>query len=249
MLENIAHQWRQPLSFILTSSTGLRLQNDYESLDSKFLDETLIGIENMVKHLNNTIDDFRNYFRPDKETKFFDIEKVVDNVFLLVESKLKNKLIKIVKDIKETKAYGFENEFIQVLLNIINNSIDELEKIKFEEKIIFIEAREIEVCGEKVSNDVSKCKCIELKIYDTAGGISKDIIGKVFDAYFTTKAEDKGTGIGLYMSNEMIKKHMKGSITVANKVFIYEEKEYIGAEFTILIPSEEYTIQEEDKVK
>ena len=246
MIENIAHQWRQPLSFILTSATGIRLKNDYECLDSMFLKESLVGIENTVNHLNKTIDDFRNYFKPDKEAKFFKIELVVDNVFSLVESKLKNKLIKIVKNIEDVKAFGFENEFIQVLLNIINNSIDELEKIKSENKLIFVKAKEIEVCGSEVSKNVSKCKCIEIKICDNAGGIPKHIIKKVFDAYFTTKAEDKGTGIGLYMSKEMIKKHMNGSITVENKIFTHENKEYMGAEFTILIPAEEYILEKKE---
>ena len=246
MIENIAHQWRQPLSFILTSATGIRLKNDYECLDSMFLKESLVGIENTVNHLNKTIDDFRNYFKPDKEAKFFKIELVVDNVFSLVESKLKNKLIKIVKNIEDVKAFGFENEFIQVLLNIINNSIDELEKIKSENKLIFVKAKEIEVCGSEVSKNVSKCKCIEIKICDNAGGIPKHIIKKVFDAYFTTKAEDKGTGIGLYMSKEMIKKHMNGSITVENKIFTHENKEYMGAEFTILIPAEEYVLEKKE---
>ncbi|RXJ80545.1 PAS domain-containing sensor histidine kinase [Arcobacter sp. F2176] len=246
MIENIAHQWRQPLSFILTSATGIRLKNDYECLDSMFLKESLVGIENTVNHLNKTIDDFRNYFKPDKEAKFFKIELVVDNVFSLVESKLKNKLIKIVKNIEDVKAFGFENEFIQVLLNIINNSIDELEKIKSENKLIFVKAKEIEVCGSEVSKNVSKCKCVEIKICDNAGGIPKHIIKKVFDAYFTTKAEDKGTGIGLYMSKEMIKKHMNGSITVENKIFTHENKEYMGAEFTILIPAEEYVLEKKE---
>ncbi|WP_419768647.1 ATP-binding protein [Arcobacter sp.] len=246
MIENISHQWRQPLSFILTSATGIRLKNDYECLDSMFLKESLVGIENTVNHLNKTIDDFRNYFKPDKEAKFFKIELVVDNVFSLVESKLKNKLIKIVKNIEDVKAFGFENEFIQVLLNIINNSIDELEKIKSENKLIFVKAKEIEVCGSEVSKNVSKCKCVEIKICDNAGGIPKHIIKKVFDAYFTTKAEDKGTGIGLYMSKEMIKKHMNGSITVENKIFTHENKEYMGAEFTILIPAEEYVLDKKE---
>ncbi|WP_375723288.1 PAS domain-containing sensor histidine kinase [Arcobacter sp. KX21116] len=243
MIENIAHQWRQPLSFILTSATGVRLKSDYECLDSKFLQESLLGIEKSVKHLNKTIDDFRNYFKPDKEAKYFDIKLVVDNAFSLVESKLKNKLINVVKEIDEIKAFGFENEFIQVLLNIINNAIDELEKLNSDDKLIFVKAKEIEICGEEVSLEVSKCRCIELKICDSAGGISKYIIDKVFDAHFTTKAEDKGTGIGLYMSSEMIKKHMKGSITVSNKVFTYNEKEHKGAEFTILIPAEDYILE------
>ena len=242
MLENIAHQWRQPLSFILTSATGIRLKSDYECLDTKFLKETLLSIENTIKHLSKTIDDFRDYFKSDKECKFFDVEKVVNNALSLVYGKLKNKSIDVVENILPVKGFGFENEFIQVLMNIFNNSIDELEKSELDKKLIFIDVKEIEICGSKVSSEVAHCTCIELKIYDNAGGICENIIDKVFDAYFTTKGEDKGTGIGLYMSSEMIKKHMKGSITVNNRKYSYENNEYLGAEFTILIPSEDYTI-------
>jgi PAS domain S-box-containing protein len=245
MLENIAHQWRQPLSFILTSATGIRLKSDYECLDINFLKDTLIGIENTIKHLNKTIDDFRDYFKADKECKFFEVEAVIEKSLFIVQSKLKNRSIDVIKNISPVKGFGFENEFIQVLMNIFNNSIDELEKLELEKKLIFIEAKEIEICGSRVSSEVAHCTCIELKIYDNAGGICENIIDKVFNAYFTTKDEDKGTGIGLYMSSEMIKKHMKGSITADNKNFVYENKEYLGAEFTILIPSEDYTIVSE----
>jgi PAS domain S-box-containing protein len=245
MLENIAHQWRQPLSFILTSATGIRLKSDYECLDSKFLKETLLTIENTIKHLSKTIDDFRDYFKTDKECKFFDLERVVNNALSLVHGKLQNRSIDVIKNILPVNGFGFENEFTQVLMNIFNNAIDELEKSELDKRLIFIEAKEIEVCGSRVSSDVAHCTCIELKIYDNAGGICENIIDKVFNAYFTTKDEDKGTGIGLYMSSEMIKKHMKGSITANNKNFVYENNEYLGAEFTILIPSEDYTIVSE----
>jgi signal transduction histidine kinase len=245
MLENIAHQWRQPLSFILTSATGIRLKNDYECLDSNFLKETLIGIENTIKHLNKTIDDFRDYFKVDKECKFFEVEAVIEKSLFIVQSKLKNRSIDVIKNISPVKGFGFENEFIQVLMNIFNNSIDEFEKSELEKKLIFIEVKEIEICGSRVSSEVAHCTCIELKIYDNAGGISEKIIDKVFNAYFTTKEEDKGTGIGLFMSSEMIKKHMKGSITVKNRKYSYENNEYLGAEFTVLIPSEDYTIVSE----
>jgi PAS domain S-box-containing protein len=240
MLENIAHQWRQPLSFILTSASGIRLKKDFDDLDDQFLIESITGIENTVNHLNKTIDDFRNYFKSDKECKFFDMKTVIDKALLLVKAKLKNKSIEVVKNISPIKGFGFENEFIQVLMNIFNNAIDELEKTELDKRFIFIDLKEVEVCGDKVSVDVAKCTCIELIIYDNAGGISENIIGKIFNAHFSTK-EDKGTGIGLYMSNQMIENHMKGSITVSNKVFEYEEKDYQGAAFTLLIPSQDYT--------
>ncbi len=240
MLENIAHQWRQPLSLILSSASGIKLKQEYDMLDNEFLLESIDNISKSVEHLNQTIEDFRNYFKQDKKPIFFSIEKTVDKALFLVQSKLKNRSIHIEKNMSQSLAFGLENEFIQVIMNIFNNSIDALEKVNVENRYLFIESKEIEVCGEEVDKELSTCKCIELKIYDNAGGIKEEIIDKIFDAYFTTKGEENGTGIGLFMSKEMIKKHMKGSISVTNKQFTFNNTEYKGALFTILITAEKY---------
>lgn len=239
MLENITHQWRQPLSLILSTTTGLKLKIEFDQLEQNFLLESVDNIISSVEHMNSTINDFRDYFKADKQARYFNFDKIVDKSLLLVQSKLKNNLIEIKKDIKAKDIYGFENEFIQVLINIITNSVYVFEHGDFKEKLIFIESKEIEVCGEEVDKDVASCKCIEIKIYDNAGGIPENIIDKVFHSHFTTKG-DEGTGIGLYMSAEIVNEHMKGFISVNNKKYKHEGNEYKGAEFTILIPSQKY---------
>ncbi|NCB12500.1 MAG: HAMP domain-containing histidine kinase, partial [Erysipelotrichia bacterium] len=116
----------------------------------------------------------------------------------------------------------YESELIQVFINIINNSIDAFENIS-EDKYIFIDVKEFD-------------NKIVIKIKDNAGGIDKNIIDKIFDPYFTTKSEKQGTGIGLYMSKEIITKHLNGSVEASNIEFEYLNKSHHGAIFTITIP-------------
>ena len=223
MIENIAHQWRQPLSLISTAATGAKLRKDFESLSDTDFYEAMDIINNSAQHLSNTIDDFRNFFSNEKEASYFDIHIPIEKVLYLVSSKLKNRNIEIVKNTQEIIIVGLVNEFIQVLLNIINNAVDALEESDSKKKFIFIDAYKE---GDN----------LVLKIKDNAGGIKKEIIDRIFEPYFTTKHKSQGTGIGLYMSNEIIKKHMNGDISVSNKKYLYENTNYNGAEFKIVLP-------------
>ena len=223
MIENIAHQWRQPLSLISTAATGAKLRKDFESLSDTDFYEAMDIINNSAQHLSNTIDDFRNFFSNEKEASFFDINIPIEKVLYLVSSKLKNRNIEIIKNTQEIVILGLVNEFIQVLLNIINNAVDALEESNSKKKFIFIDTY-------KEENNLI------LKIKDNAGGIKEEIIDRIFEPYFTTKHKSQGTGIGLYMSNEIIKKHMNGNISVSNKKYLYENTNYNGAEFKTVIP-------------
>ena len=221
MLENIAHQWRQPLSAISVLSTGMKLQNEFKLLNTKDLNEGLENINIHSQYLSKTIDDFRNYFQPEKEKTEFYIHNVIENSLNLSLLKYDKLNINLVKNVKNTKVYNFENELIQVFVNIFNNARQELEKLK-DKRYIFI----------KVFQENNN---LYIKIKDNAGGIPDNIIDKIFDAYFTTKDKSQGTGIGLYMSNEIIAKHIKGNLSVKNVEFIYNHIKYKGAEFTIMI--------------
>ncbi|PUE64290.1 transporter substrate-binding domain-containing protein [Arcobacter caeni] len=223
MIENIAHQWRQPLSLISTAATGAKLRKDFENLSDVDFYEAMDIINNSAQHLSNTIDDFRNFFSNEKEASFFDINIPIEKVLYLVSSKLKNRNIEIVKNTQEIIILGLVNEFIQVLLNIINNSVDALEDSDCKNKFIFID----------IYKEQNK---LILKIKDNAGGIKEEVINRVFEPYFTTKHKNQGTGIGLYMSNEIIKKHMNGDISVSNKEYLYQNTNYNGAEFKIELP-------------
>ena len=223
MLENIAHQWRQPLSMISMSASGIKLKRQFGMEKEGDIDDALDGIVNSTKHLSNTIDDFRNFFKPNKQKNEVLIEDLIKRSLTIVSSKFKNREIKVIKDIDDIKLYIYDNELIQVIMNIFKNSQDILESQVADDRYLFIEAKVIE---DKMI----------LKIKDSGGGIDENIIDKIFEPYFTTKHQSQGTGIGLYMSEEIISKHMNGNIYVNNESYIYENKELKGAVFTISIP-------------
>lgn len=224
MIGNIAHQWRQPLSSISTSATGMKLQKELNILEDKFLIEGLEQINNSVQYLSTTIDDFRNFYKPDKNKKEFRILETINKVINLVDLQFRSNGITIIKNGQDVKINSFENELIQVLINILNNARDELiKKDKDYEKLIFIDV-------------LKNQKNLLVQIKDNAGGIPTDIITRIFEPYFTTKNQSQGTGIGLYMSREIISKSMNGEINTKNVTFEYEGKSYEGALFEIIIP-------------
>jgi signal transduction histidine kinase len=222
MLGNIAHQWRQPLSVITTVATGMKLQKEFDSLDDETFEKSIENITNSALYLSNTIEDFRNFFRTDKEETLFNIKNVFEKIFKLTDAQFKNHEIVYIKDIEEFELYGFENEFIQAIINILNNSKDALED-KENPKLIFI-------------STYKKENIAVIKITDNAGGVDEKIIDKVCEPYFTTKHQSKGTGVGLYMTEEIIVKHMMGTLLFKNVDLNYENKNYKGTEVTIKLP-------------
>ncbi|MDY3204773.1 MAG: ATP-binding protein [Arcobacter sp.] len=223
MIENIAHQWRQPLSLISTSASGIKLNKEYDTLTDELLNEAVDNIMNSTKFLSNTIDDFRDFYRVDKIKEKFNIKDVLDKTLKLTSSRFTNRAIKVIEDCEDITILGFENELVQVFINILNNARDVLEKLPYEERFIFVTIKKIE-------NEAY----ISLK--DNANGIEPTILEKIFEPYFTTKSPDKGTGIGLFMSKEIIEKHFHGKIIAVNETYIYNKKEYKGANFIITIP-------------
>lgn len=223
MIGAIAHQWRQPLSLISTTATGIKIQNEYGILEKIQLNDSMDSINNSVQHLSNTIDDFRNFFIPNKEKKKFNIKESFKKVFKLTEAQFLNKNIFVLDEIEDIELYGLENELIQVLINILNNAKDELIKEENLKRIVKINTK----CENKM---------LIISILDNGGGIDEQLINKIFEPYFTTKINDGGTGIGLSMSKSIIEKHMNGKLEVLNSKFIYENRTYRGADFRISLP-------------
>jgi PAS domain S-box-containing protein len=221
MLANIAHQWRQPLSIISTSATGIKIQKEMGMLTDEFEFESLDSINENVQYLSKTIEDFRNFFKEEKIRNEVYIEEVLSKTLSLVSSRLKNRNINIITSYDEILFETLETELIHVFINIINNAIDAFEDVTTE-KFIFIQT-------QQTSN------AIVITIKDNAGGIDPNVLNLVFDPYFTTKDASQGTGIGLYMCKEIVVKHLHGKIDVKNVLFDYEGKSYKGCEFTIEI--------------
>ncbi|MEM5570175.1 sensor histidine kinase [Aliarcobacter butzleri] len=221
MIGNIAHQWRQPLSIITTATSGMVLQKQMGVLTDEFFFEASNRINTSSQYLSQTIDDFRNFFIPNKEKSKVNLIEIFKKTLDLISAQFSSKDIEIIKNIEGVEFESYENELIQALINILNNSRDELIK-KDGERFIFVDAFE-------------KDNFINIIIKDNAGGVIKENLNKIFEPYFTTKYKSQGTGIGLYMTEEIITKHLNGTICVENVEFTYNEKEYFGAQFTIRI--------------
>ena len=220
MIGNIAHQWKQPLSTISTISTGIKFQNEMNCLNDHDITLGMDNINGSVQYLSQTIDDFRNFFKPNKTKTNFNILDALENTIKLMGSQFKNNNIELIKNINNAELYGYYNELLQVLINILKNAKDELIKLDTNKRrIIFIDTY------------TDKSNLI-IKIRDNANGIPSDIIEKIFDPYFTTKENDEGTGIGLYMCKQIID-GMTGKIQVINVEYEYEAQIYYGAEFII----------------
>ena len=204
MIGNIAHQCRQPLN-----SLGLVLQNlnfEYQmgTLNDEFMSRSINKGKKLTQIMSKTIDDFRNFFKNNKIKERFYISEIINNTIELIDASLNNNNIAVNTKLDENIDFiGYPGEFSQVILNILSNAKDALIENKIEDKVIYISSF-------KKENDII------IEIQDNAGGISENIIGKIFEPYFTTKEEGKGTGIGLYMSKIIIEKNLHGKLKVKN---------------------------------
>lgn len=203
MINNIAHQWRQPLNALGLNIQRLLLFYNMGNFDKDFLQTSTEDAMKMILHMSQTIDDFRNFFKSDKDKIDFSVNQAVQQTVKLVEDSFKNNHIQIINQASdEIFANGYPNEFSQAILNIMQNARDALVEQKVSEGLVTV----------KVSVENSRAI---VKISDNAGGIPKEIIDKIFDPYFSTKGVH-GTGIGLYMSKNIIENNMGGKIAVRN---------------------------------
>ncbi|MCX7821044.1 MAG: PAS domain-containing sensor histidine kinase, partial [Brevinematales bacterium] len=211
MLGNIAHQWRQPLNAV-----GILIQNlhfNYKNgrLNQEYFERTVSRTMDLLKHMSSTIDDFRNFFKPDRELRDFSLLEITEKTLLFMKDSFETKGIKhnFVYD-KDYIIKGYPNQFSQVLINLLNNALEAIVEKQVENPFV-----NVKICEED--------KVLFIKVEDNGGGIPEDIMPKIFEPYFTTK--EKGTGIGLYMSKVIIENNFKGKI--------YAKNTRKGIEFTI----------------
>ena len=223
MIGNIAHQWRQPLSVISTCASGMHLNLDLGLSKPEDLETNINMIMKTTDELSNTIDTFRDFTYKDKLVDF-DLSELVGKCIDTEDYILSENQIEVITKLDETiKIVNLPNSLFQALINIIQNAIEALNKTAINRKIF--------ICSRVNDHDE-----VELTIKDNAGGIKTEHIHKIFEPYFTTKRELNGTGIGLYMSMEMVQKHMNGNLSVKNCDYEYEGKSFRGACFTIKLP-------------
>ncbi len=226
MLNNIAHQWRQPLGSLTMIVQSFQTKMLLGKLTEKFVDEKVDDALLLAQNMSNTLDDFKNFFSPDKTKSKFFIKNCIEHSMQLAKYLLEKENIKINLIIKEDiEINSFYNELSHVFLNVISNSKDALcSTINKDDRIIKI------IVHRYKEN-------IIINMLDNGGGIAPDIIPKIFEPYYTTKYKSAGTGIGLYMSKQIVEKHMNGTIlykTVTHK--IKDKRNFNCSLFTIKIP-------------
>lgn len=204
MIGNIAHQWRQPLTAISLLVQDLGECYVYGDFTKEYLDTTIRNALNVIRHMSHTIDDFRNFFKQEKEKQAFSVGEVVTRSLSFIESSLRFNNIAVETEIDDDLlAFGFPNEFSQAFINIIANAKQAFRERGTPEPLIHIQA-------------FREGKRAVITITDNAGGISEQIIDKIFEPYFTTRQLENGTGLGLYMSKTIVEKNMDGKLTASN---------------------------------
>jgi signal transduction histidine kinase len=200
----IIHQWRQPLNAIAIRVQIMKDAHDAGECSNEFMDQSVQQIINLIGHMTETIDDFRNFIRPEQDMKQFNLKDVVGRILVLFGDIFKDCSIKVDMEAEEDLIVtGYSNEYCQMILNILNNARDALmERSVCSPQVVIRLFRE---GNRKVAT-----------ISDNAGGISESIMSRIFEPYFTTKDASKGTGIGLYISKVIIEKRMNGKISVRN---------------------------------
>ncbi len=218
MIGNIAHQWRQPINSLGLIIQDLKEAYRFGELNRSYVETISSKAMEQIHYMSNTIDDFRNFFNPDKDKKIFSLNKSIENTKNILKQGIRNSSIECEISIpKDIFIYGYKNEFSQVIFNLISNARDAIMSNKPNVPRIKIHVK-------------NKKDSAEISVSDNGGGIPPDILPSIFDPYFTTKPERKGTGIGLYMAKKIIENHMDGLLLVHNT------KD--GVCFTIVLPIE-----------
>ena len=216
MIGNIAHQWRQPLNTLALLIQKTNMSFKKGKLDDVSMDEATKKSMNVIKQMSDTINDFKNFFVIDKEFIYCATSEIIEQVDAIIGTTLKENEIKFeIVYIDDITISCLKNELSQVVLNIVSNAMDE------------ILSKELKNGKIKITISQSQLN-VSINIADNAGGIPDNVIDKVFEPYFTTKTEGKGTGIGLYMSKTIIETNMNGKLEAHNTAD--------GALFTITLP-------------
>ncbi len=204
MIGNIAHQWRQPLNTLSALNIGLNMKYKMGKLDDKEMQKFKEKSNEILQNMSATIDDFKNFFQPNKIKNTFRVFDVLESASKFISDVYRQNNITLQIEIEQDVTINsYKNELIQVLLNILNNSKDAFIETKTENPLVKISMKD--------DDDY-----IKILLQDNAGGVSDEVLERMFEPYFTTKFKSHGTGIGLYMSKMIIEESMNGVLVSEN---------------------------------
>jgi len=202
MVHNIAHQWRQPLNALSLLVRNIKDDYDFKTLTPEVMDQSVGDAQRLLNRMSATIDDFREFFRPEREMTEFDVAHAVGEALFVIESTLHSQGINVSTELPAgISAEGFPSQYAQAVLNLLANAKEAILERSGEPGHIHL-------------NLSSDGQWVTLRIEDNGGGIPADVLPKIFDPYFTTK--DKGSGIGLYMTKTIIEHNMHGAVQAEN---------------------------------
>ncbi|MGB5866571.1 MAG: hybrid sensor histidine kinase/response regulator [Arcobacteraceae bacterium] len=224
LIHNIAHQWRQPLSVISTASSAIVLEKEMNMLTDDTLFDYCDKITHSTEYLSTIINNISNIIEDTEESTKINIKTLIDRNFVLFFGNTKHNVTHVSLSIDDDIIFfGNRSKFIQILLAIITNSKDAFLERSLDQLLLFINAT--------IENN--QCK---LELYDNTGGISLDVIDRIFEPYFTTKYKSQGRGLGLYLVKKTIQELFGGSISVSNFEYVYDQTEQKGVKFEIFLP-------------
>jgi signal transduction histidine kinase len=216
MISNIAHQWRQPLNSLGLIVQNLQEAHEFGELTQDYLRAKVTKAMELIRYMSQTIDDFRSFFRPDKEKRPFSVQRTIERSISLVESNFRAHAIEVkVEAPEDLTVIGYENECAQVLLNLMNNARDAIQEHKIPH-------------GRVELSLAADGDWAVVAVRDNGGGIRPEHMDRLFSPYFTTKDPGKGTGLGLYMAKMIVENNMNGHISASNRDD--------GVEFALRLP-------------
>jgi two-component system, NtrC family, C4-dicarboxylate transport sensor histidine kinase DctB len=220
MISMIAHQWRQPLSAISSTAQGLTLKLSLNKFDPELFTCKLNDVNHYAQHLSQTIDDFRQFFKPSHETREVVLEEVITKALGIIQTSIENKNIEVRCEFGANETIRTHpNELMQVVLNLIKNAEDILLENEVDNPWIGIATQKA---------DATLC----ITVSDNGGGIPPSVLPRIFEPYFSTKTKKDGTGLGLYMSHKIVEEHCGGKLYASNTkegaVFVIELPRNVG---------------------